>query len=450
MGYVPIPQLITKMALPAIFSMLIQALYNVVDSIFVSRVSEGALTAVTLAFPMQIIVIAAFVGLATGMNSAISRKLGAKDKEQAVQVAEHGVLIGIVLYIIVALAGIFIAPKVFQGFTENPQIIEYGISYIQIVMIFSFGSIMNHAGMSIFRGTGEMVKPMIAQTMGAVINMILDPILIFGWFGLPAMGVRGAAIATVTAQIISMLFIWLQIFAGKSILKLNLKKFRLRMNIIRQIVSVGLPSTVMQALGSVMLFALNYILSRFGDSAIAVMGVYFRIQSLVFMPVFGLNIGTMPVVGYNYGARNKERILSAVKFSTMMAVIFTTMCMVIIQLIPDKLLMLFDASPAMMQIGIPAFRRISIIFPFAAVSIVLSTTFQGLGKAYHSLIIAMIRQLVILLPVGFYLAQFNDINLFWSSFWAADILGTCLTVVLFLHVYRRNVKTLEPLEANTI
>lgn len=453
MGYKPIPGLITKMSLPVIFSMLIQALYNVVDSIFVSRVSEEALTAVSLAFPMQIIVIAAFVGLSTGISSAMSRKLGAKDHDAAMQVAEHGILIAAILFVCVAVGGYFVATPLFQGFsigrfdfngfTQNQEIINYGISYVQIVMVFSFGSIFNQAGMSIFRGTGDMIKPMIAQLIGAILNIILDPILIFGWGKIPAMGVKGAAIATVTAQTIAMIYIWIELFGGKSIIKLKLKKFKLDMHILGQILAVGVPSAMMQGLASIMLFSMNFILSRFGDSSIAVMGVYFKIQSMVFMPVFGLSIGTMPIIGFNYGAKNKDRIKKAIRFSIIAAVSFMFMCLIIFQLFPKALLNMFNASNEMLAIGIPAFRTISFIFPLIAVTVILSTAFQALGKAYYSLIISIVRQLAILIPSAFILASFANVDLVWFAFILAEFIGAILTVLLFTTVYKKSVSKFE-------
>lgn len=449
MGIMPIPRLITTMALPVIFSMLIQALYNVVDSIFVSKISEDALTAVSLAFPMQLIVIATFVGLGTGLSSAISRRLGAKDSKGAALVAEHGVFVAAILYVLVAVFGIFAVKYIFEGFsignftfdgfTSNQDIINYSISYVRIVMIFSFGSIFNQAGMSTFRGTGDMIKPMIAQLIGAVLNIILDPILIFGYFGLPAMGVKGAAIATVTAQIVAMVYIWIMLLNGKSIIKMKIKAFKLKMPIIKQIIVVGIPTAIMQGLGSVMLFSMNFILSSYGDSAIAVMGVYFRVQSMVFMPVFGLAIGTMPVVGFNYGAKNKERIKKAVRFSTIAAISFMSMCLIIFQLLPTQLLGLFNASSQLLAIGIPAFKTISIIFPFIAITIILSTAFQGFGKAYYSLALSIVRQLVILIPAAFLLARLGNIDLVWYAFIIAESIGMVLTILLFTRTYKRSI-----------
>ena len=438
MGHVPIPKLIPSMALPLIFSMLVQALYNVVDSIFVSRIGEGALTALSLAFPVQMIIVAAFVGLSVGVSSAISRKLGAKDHEGAGLVAENGVIVSLVLYVFIALFGVFGVQHIFGSFTDDPEIINYTITYLRIVLIFSFGSMFNQAGRAIFRGTGEMVRPMIAQLIGAVLNIILDPILIFGWFGVPAMGVKGAAIATVTAQIIAMIYIWIQLLTGKSQFKIKIKKIAINIPIIKDILAVGFPSFIMQSLGSVMIFAMNFILSRFGDSAIAVLGVYFRVQSLVFMPVFALSGSTMPVVGYNFGAQNRLRMKEAVKFSSVAAVIFMSLCLVAFQALPRQILSLFNASEALTQLGVPAFRTISLSFPVIGITIVLSTAFQGLGKAYYSLMISLARMIVILIPAAFLLASFGNIDLVWFAFVIAEAFGVVMTLLLFTRTFRKS------------
>ncbi len=438
MGYVPIPKLIPKMALPLIFSMMVQALYNVVDSIFVSRISEGALTALSLAMPVQMVIVAAFVGLSVGVSSAISRKLGAKDHEGAVLVAENNVIISIILYCGIALFGVFGVQHIFGAMTDDPQIIEYTITYLRIVLLFSFGSMLNQSGRSIFRGTGDMIKPMIAQLIGAILNIILDPILIFGYLGFPAMGVKGAAIATVTAQIVAMIYIWVQLLMGKSIIKMKIKHIAVSMPIIRDILHVGFPSFVMQSLGSVMIFCMNFILSRFGDSAIAVMGVYFRVQSLVFMPVFALASSTMPVVGFNFGAQNRKRMKDAVRFSSIAAVIFMSLCFVVFQTIPRQLLSLFNASQELMSIGIPAIRTISLSFPVIGMTIVMSTAFQGLGKAFYSLAISLVRMLIILIPSAFLLASFNNVDLVWYAFAIAELAGVIMTVILFVRTFRKS------------
>lgn len=437
MGYVPIPKLITSMSLPVIFSMLVQALYNVVDSIFVSRIGEDALTALSLAFPIQIIIVAAFVGLGVGISSLIARKLGAKDEIGAVQAAEHGVLIAAVLYLFIALFGFFGVQYIFKYFTDSQSVINYSITYTRIILIFSFGSMFNQAGRSIFRGTGDMVRPMIAQLIGAVLNIILDPIMIFGYFGFPALGVKGAAIATVTAQSVAMIYIWIMLLTGKSQIKMKIKKLAFDMKILGQLLAVGFPTFIMQSLGSVMLFTMNFVLSRFGDSAIAVMGIYFRVQSLVYMPVFGLAGSTMPVVGFNFGAKNRKRMKDAIKFSAIASVIFMFICLIVFQLIPKQLLSLFNASAELVRLGVPAFRTISLIFPIFSVTVILSTAFQGLGKAYSSLIISLFRMIIILIPAAFILASFNNLDLVWFAFVITEVFGVLLTAVMFKRIFKK-------------
>ncbi len=439
MGVKPIPSLILGMSLPVIFSMLVQAMYNVVDSIFVSRVGEEALTAVSLAFPIQLIVIAAFVGLSTGISSAVSRKLGAKNHSAAVQVAEHGVFIGIILYVLVAIVGFILASVFFQNFTDNLLVINNASTYIRIVTMFSFGAILSHSATSVLQGTGDMIKPMFAQLIGAIINIILDPILIFGWFGLPAMGVKGAAIATVIAQIIAMIYVWILLYKGNSIIKPSIKDFKLDAHIIGQILLVGIPSALMQGLASIMLAVMNLILSSFGDSAIAIMGVYFRVQSMVFMPIFGLAIGTMPVIGYNYGAKNKDRMKKAIKFSVIVAVCFMSLCFVVFQVFASNLISIFSPTEEMLSIGVKAFKTISLIFPLVGITIILSTAFQGLGKAYYSLIISFIRQLVILLPAAYFLSKQGSIEYVWYAFIIAEIIGVSVAVFTFVFTFRKSV-----------
>lgn len=438
MGTQPIPKLIITMSLPMIFGMLIQALYNVVDSIFVSRISDtnnDALTAISLAFPVQLIVIAVFVGLGVGMNSLISRKLGEKDHTSALLVAENGILVGVVVYALVAVFGTLLARPFMNLFTENQSVVEYGVTYVRIIMIFAFGRILAHTGNSILQGTGEMVVPMIGMLIGAVLNIILDPILIFGYFGFSAMGVKGAAIATVVAQIVSMIFVWTLLLSGRFIIKLDLKSFVPHPEIIKQILLIGVPVAVMQGLGSIMLTGFNLILSQFGDVAISVMGAYFRLQSMVFMPVFGLSTGTMPIIGFNYGARNKERMGQAIKFSAIVAFVFMTLCMGIFQLYPEQLLSMYKPDEAMLTMGISAFRTISYVFPLMAVTILLNTAFQAFGKAQYSLITSVVRQLIVLLPAAWLLSRSGNVDLVWFAFLIAEVVGLAVVVVLFRKTY---------------
>ncbi|MCG8538674.1 MAG: MATE family efflux transporter [Clostridia bacterium] len=436
MGIMPMPKLMLTMSLPAILSMMVQALYNIVDSMFVSRIGEEALTAVSLAFPIQIIIIACFLGIGTGVNSLISRKIGEKDLDSAVSAAEHGFILSGILYLIIVIVGIFFSDHFFSMFTEDVKILNYGTDYIRIIMFFSFGRLFAQSAMSTLQGTGEMVQPMIAQLIGAILNIILDPILIFGLLGFPAMGVRGAAIATVTAQIISMIYIMTQLFRRNTYIKVNLKKFKYSSSITKQIVVVGLPVAIMQGLASLMISGLNLVLAGFDETAVAVMGVYFRLQSLVFMPIFGLAQGTMPIIGYNFGARNKNRLINALKIGIGAAFILTTIGMLLFQLLPVKLLSLFNSSLEMTEIGVVAFRIISLGFPMAAVSIMLSISFQGMGDSYISLIVSFTRQIIVLLPAAYIFGRFGGLNSVWFGFLFSEVVALIMVVYFFKEAYR--------------
>lgn len=435
MGTMPIPKLMVTMSLPAILAMMVQAAYNLVDSIFVSWYSHEGLTAVSLAFPIQLIIIAVFVGMGIGINSLISRKLGEKDFKAASNAAEHGILLAFILYLLIFIFGVVFADKFFPLFTKNQKVIEYGTQYIRIILMFSFGRIFAQAGMSILQGTGDMIYPMIAQILGAVINIILDPILIFGFQGIPAMGVKGAAIATVLAQILSMVYIIFIIFTKEHEVSLDLKNFKYDSKIFKGIILVGLPAAIMQAVGSVMLIGLNLILKGFGDTAVTVLGVYYKLQAFIFMPVFGLSQGTMPIIGYNFGAKNKERLIGAFKLGTIAAFVYMTLGLIVFQAIPSQLLAMFKSTEEMMNIGITALRVISFAFPLAGISILCSTAFQGMGKAHISMIVSFIRQLIVLLPSAFILGKVFGLTGVWFSFLIAEVVAFIVVILIFRKLY---------------
>jgi putative MATE family efflux protein len=448
MAIMPIPRLILTMSMPAILSMMVQALYNIVDSIFVSRISEQALTAVSLAFPVQMVLIACFVGLGIGINSSISRKLGEGDRKAATNFAEHGYLVGLILYAIVTI-GVFFTDDFFSLFTKDLLILQYSTEYTGIILLFSFGRILAQAGMSIMQGCGEMVKPMKAQLIGAVSNIILDPILIFGMFGLPAMGVKGAAIATVSAQGLSMMYVFYTIFRGKEYLKLNLRNFKYSRKIARGIIQVGLPAALMQGLFSLMLTGMNFILAGIISTSVAVLGVFFRLQSFVFLPVIGISQGSLPVVGFNYGAKNKKRITAVLKFSSGMALAYMTLGLIVFQLLPEPLLSIFNSSEEMKKIGITAFRRISLMFPFSALTIIASTAYQGMGKAHYSLIVTFFRQIIVLIPLAWLLGRYAGLDTLWFAFPLAQITGVIL-VAFFLMSCQRSKLLLMRVTTNRI
>lgn len=441
MGVMPIPTLIMSMSLPAIISMMVQALYNFVDSLFVARIGESALKAVSLAFPIQLILIAAFVGLGIGINSSVSRKLGEGDCKTAVNIAEHGYLLAAILYLIVASIGIFFVDDFFKWFTNDPVVLRDGVTYARIILIGSFGRIFAQAGMSILQGSGEMKKPMMAQLIGAISNIILDPIMIFGLFGFPRLGVAGAAIATVTAQFISMIFVFITLFKGNNYLKLDLRNFSYDSKIVVKILVVGLPAALMQALVAVMLTVLNKTLSNINESSVAVLGIYYRLQSLVFMPVFGIAQGTMPVIGFNFGAKLKKRITGAMKFSSMLSFGYMMLGFIVFQLLTKELLLMFDSSETMIEIGMVAFKRISLMFPFVAFTIILSTSFTGMGKAHYSMVISFLRQIIILLPLANWLGNKYSLDMLWYSFVIAEVIGLMVAIYFYQRVYRHTLYT---------
>ncbi len=441
MGEERIPKLIIRMAVPAIISMMVQALYNIVDSIFVASISEQALTALSLAFPIQIIMIALFVGLGMGLNSVISRRLGEKRIDEAVNSAEHGFLLAFIIWAIIAVTAIFLPEWFFGFFTNDPDIIEYATQYTTIVMIFSFGFVFSQVCMSIMQATGNMVSSMTIQLIGAILNLILDPIFIFA-FGL---GVKGAAIATVLGQITAMLFAFFLLFIKGKGLKLNLKKFHFNPQITKNILAVGFPSMIVQGLGSVMITGINLILGGFGETSIAVFGAYFKVQSLIFMPVFGLGQGTMPITGYNYGAKNKKRVLHAVRFSSLAAFGIMTLGTIIFQAFPSALLKMFSSTPEMMAIGMPAFRILSSVFPFAAFMIMLNMSLQAIGDAYKSMIVSFARQIVVLLPVAWLLSRTMQETGVWLAFPIAEVSSLIITTIFVVTTYHKKIKHLgEP------
>lgn len=444
MGTQPILKLIVAMSLPAMFSMLVQALYNVVDSYFVSQVSENALTAVSLAYPVQMLMISVAVGTAVGLNSFISRKLGEKRQDLADSAAAHGIILAIVSWAVFALVGGLCSRIFFQSFTNIEEIIEMGTQYLGICCICSFGVFVEVSLEKTLQATGNMIYPMLFQLVGAVTNIILDPIFIFGWFGLPAMGVAGAAIATVIGQIFSMIFaIFIVKFKDHDI-TISFKKFKFDWKIVKNIYAVGFPSIIMQSIGSIMNVAMNAILISFTETAVAVFGVYFKLQSFVFMPVFGLTQGIMPIMGYNFGARNKHRLISTLKIGSIIALGIMAIGTVIFWAFPEFLLGIFNASDKMLQIGIPALQLISLCFIPAALGIAFSTMFQAVGKGTYSLIISVLRQLVILVPAAYLLAQTMQVENVWFAFPIAETFSLLASILMLVRLYRRTIKKMLP------
>ena len=444
MGTARMFPLILSMAVPAMFSMLVQALYNIVDSYFVSQVSEKGLAAISLAFPIQNLLIAFGVGTAVGVTSLISRRLGQGRQDEADSAATHGILLSLCTYVLFALYGAFFTTPFFRMFESDPEIVQMGDTYISICCIFSFGLFVEISLEKILQATGNMIWPMIFQLVGAVINIILDPILIFGMFGMPAMGVAGAAIATVGGQIIAMIFSIVVVVLREHAVRITFRGFRPHWRTVRDIYTVGLPAIVMQSIGTVMTMALNGILSAFSTAAYTVFGLYFKLQSFVFMPVFGLTQGLMPIMGYNYGARNKKRLLSALKQGCVIALIIMTLGLLVFLLFPAQLLGIFNASRELLEIGVPALRIIASCFLFAALGIVSSTLFQAVGRGVYSLIVSLMRQLVVLVPAAWVLARITgEVNAVWWAFPIAEVFSLIASIFLFLRLYRKEIRVLE-------
>ncbi|MBN2616902.1 MAG: MATE family efflux transporter [Spirochaetales bacterium] len=421
-----VKKLIIKMSLPAMISMLVQALYNIVDSIFVAKISEKALTALSLVFPIQMVIVAIFVGLGIGVNSYMSRKLGEKNKDQAVNTAEHGLFIAIAVWFILGISAFFLPQVFYKMFTTDEEVLLYSIQYTKIIMLFSFGSIVTEVCMNILRATGDMISSMKIQLLGALINIVLDPILIFGLFFIPALGVRGAAIATVIGQLSAMVFALNLVLKNKNGLKLNIKQFKFSREITTEIFKVGIPSMFMQLIGSVMLTGINFVLAGFSGTSVAVFGAYFKLQSFIFMPVFGLTQGMMPIVGFNYGAKNNKRVFDAVKFSVLYASLIMFTGLLVFQIFPTQLLSMFSSTPEMYSMGVICLKTISLGFVFSGAAIILTVYFQALGKAKISLVISFARQIIFLIPLAFGLSKVFGVKGVWMSFPISEL--ACLLI----------------------
>lgn len=442
MGTMPVNKLLVTMSLPMVISMIVQALYNIVDSIFVSRLSEDALTAVSMAFPMQNLMISVAVGTGVGINAMLSRALGEKKFEAANKTAENGIFIEVLGYVLFLLIGIFVTKPFFLAQAGAGDIANMGIEYTRICLLMSFGIFMQIGFERILQSTGRTIFTMITQSTGAIINIILDPILIFGLFGMPKMGVAGAAIATVTGQICAAILAITFNLTKNPDVHISFKGFKPQIIFVKNILSVGIPSIIMSSVGSAMTFGMNKILITFSSTAVAVFGVYFKLNSFVFMPVFGLNNGMVPIVSYNYGAQNKKRLTKTIKLAIMYAVCIMFIGIMLFQFIPDVLLRLFDASDHMLEIGIPALRVISLSFAFAGICIVISSSLQALGHGFLSMMISITRQLIILLPSAYILAKFGAIHAVWWSFNIAEIASLTLSLLFFKHMYNKIIKHL--------
>ena len=437
MGVMPVKRLVLSMSLPMMISMLVQALYNVVDSYFVAKVSENALAAVGMAFPYQNLMIAVSVGTSVGVNALLSRSLGAKDYDTANRAAENGVFLALLSTLLFSVVGVVFARPFFLAQSSDPDIVNQGVAYLSICAGLSFGLFLEVMFERLLQSTGRTFYTMITQGVGAIINIIMDPMLIFGIGPFPEMGVAGAAAATVLGQIVAAVLALVFNITSNPDINPRLKGFRPNGHIIRQIYSVGLPTIVLNSISSVMTFGMNLILGAISTStAVAVFNVYFKLQSFVFMPVFGLNNGMVPIVSYNFGARKRRRLTEAVRFSAILAVGIMLAGLIIIQFLAAPILELFEASDEMLRIGVPALRIISLCFTFAGFNIICSSTFQALGNGVLSMIMSIGRQLVVLLPAAYLLSLTGNVTAVWWAFPIAEIASLALCLIFLRLIFR--------------
>lgn len=440
--------LLMSMSLPAMFSMLIQALYNIVDSIFVSQISSEALNAVSLAYPLQMIMISFSVGTSIGVNSLIARRLGAKRFDEASDAATHGMVIAVVTWLVFVIIGLFLSRPFISLFSDNQTIVDYGTQYLTVVLTMCGACMISVMGEKTLQATGNMIIPMLTQILGAVVNIILDPMFIHGYWIFPRLEVLGAAIATVIGQFCSMLFIVIILIVKKHDVKISFKNFKLKASVLKNIYIVGFPAIIMQSIGSVMVSGINAIISMFASTTVIkeayinVFGIYFKLQSFVFMPVFGLSQGTSPIIGYNYGARNKKRMYQALRICLIVAVVIMVLGFMLFQLGSPMLLSLFEADELTLELGVDAFKIISLCFVPAAVGITFSTLFQAVGKGVRSMLLSIMRQLLILLPSAFILAKMS-LSVMWYAFPIAELVALVAAILLFINLVKTDFKKLD-------
>ena len=440
MGVLPVNRLLISMSLPMVASMLVQALYNIVDSIFVARVAEDALTAVSMAFPLQTLMIALAGGTGVGINAILSKSLGEHEYEKANKTAVNGIFLSALSYIVFLIIGLTVVKPFYMSQTTDPEITQYGIQYLTIVLTCSFGIFGQFIFERLLTSTGRTFFTMITQGTGAIINLILDPILIFGLLGAPKLGVVGAAVATVIGQIVACILACILNIRSNPDIQISFKKFKPDPVLIGHIYKIGVPSIIMQSIGSLMVYILNKILFEFSSTAVAVFGVYFKLQSFIFMPVFGLNNGMIPIVAYNYGARKKERMMDTWKLAWIYATVMMIIGVIAFECFPGPLLKMFDASDTMIGMGSVALRIIGIHFPVAAFCIVTGSMFQALGISIYSMITSIMRQIVVLIPAAYLLSLLGSVDYVWWSFPIAEVMSAAATIFFFVKTYRGIIK----------
>lgn len=443
MGVMPVNKLLITMSLPMMISMLVQALYNIVDSVFVSRICENALTAVSLAFPLQTLMIGVSIGTCIGVNAILSKALGAKDQERANQAALNGIFLAFLSYLLFLILGFTVVKPFYTSITDDPEIVQYGIDYMKIVMTLSFGVFFQTMFERLLTSTGRTVLTMITQGTGAIINIILDPIFIFGLFGAPKMGVKGAAIATIIGQICAAIFALVFNLTKNKEIQLNFKGFRPDTKMIKDIYIIAVPSIIMQCIGSLMNYVMNKILVSFSTTAVAVFGVYYKLQSFIFMPIFGMNGGVVPIIAYNYGAAKKDRLLKTWKLAWLYATVIMAIGTLLFEVIPGPLLKFFDASEYMLQIGVPALRIIGVHFPVAAFCIITGTLFQSLGKSVYSMVTSIMRQVVVLLPAAYLLSLAGNVDFVWWAFPIAEVMSAAATIFYLIRINKKIISKIQ-------
>ena len=442
MGTDPTGKLLFTMSTPICISMLVQALYNIVDSIFVSRIDEAALAAVSLAFPIQSLMISFAVGTAVGMASLLSRSLGEGNREWAQKSCDNGIFLQLCNALIFLLFGLFGAEAFFKVQTTNSVIIGYGTDYLSIVCIGSVAFIMEMTFERTLQATGNSFYSMISQSCGALFNCVFDPILIFGLCGFPKLGMKGAAIATVTGQVLAMILAMIFNIKRNKEISVIWKNFRPDGQIIKEVLAVGVPSIIMQSITSVTTYVLNQILIVYSEAAVTVYGIYFKLQSFIFMPCFGINNGMVPIVGYNYGARKKDRIMSTIKYAIISSTVIMVIGMLLFALIPGTLLGFFNAKGELMDLGQIALRIIGFHFVLAGFNIVLGSVYQAIGNGVYSLIISLVRQIVVILPVAYLLGKLFGVTAIWYAFPIAEIIAAALNAYLFSKIYKDRIEPL--------
>lgn len=440
MGVMPVGKLMVNMALPMIISMLVQALYNVVDSVYVSQVSESAVTALSLAFPVQNLQIGFAVGIGVGVNSLLSKSLGEKNQEAANRTAGNGLVLMLVATALFMLFGFFGVRPYYEMQSTVTETVEGGIAYSRICSVFTLGIFIEVLGERLLQATGRTVHTMISQSVGAIINIILDPILIHGWFGMPVMGIAGAAVATVIGQWIAAAVAVYFNFKYNPEVQFHLRYTKLDKQTVGSILTVGIPSVVMNGIGSVMNFGMNQILQGFTETATGVFGIYFKLQSFFFMPLFGINNATISIIAYNYGARKPDRILRTLKFTCISCLSLMILGLAVFQFFPEALLMIFNPSPEFLDIGRSALRIISWSFPVAAICIAISASFQALGNGMYSTITSLCRQMLVLLPAAYLLSLTGQVNNVWFAFVVAEVASAAATAFFYLRIYRQKIK----------